>query len=375
MKINRPNQECTRCVMDTSVSDIIFDENGVCNYCTKFIDRSRHVLNLRSDDRQVTLDQLIAEIKHAGKNKQYDCIVGLSGGVDSSWVLVNAVQLGLRPLTVHMDNGWNTELSQNNIANLVKYFGLDLYTHVIDWDEYRELMQSFFDADVVDVELLTDNAILAVNYQMAYKYGVKYILFGDNMATEGMDMPPGWNWLKFDKRNIKALVRRNNGMKLNTFPAIGTLRYFFHEYILGIKRVDFLDLVEYNKFDALLELEKKYGYKRYPYKHYESVFTRFYQGYLLPKKFGIDKRRLHLSTLIAAGQLSRDDALLQLASIPYPSERDMEEDIRYFLKKMGWSKNQLEAYIDRPGKSHTAYPSEKKLWELAKKMHKLIIRG
>lgn len=360
--------------MDTSVLDINFDNNGVCNYCTKFIKRSNRVLNADPYSKKEELDRLVNEIKRAGRDKPYDCIVGVSGGVDSSWVLVNAVRLGLRPLPVHMDNGWNSELAQNNIANLVNPLGLDLYTHVIDWDEYRDLMQAFFDADVLDIELLYDNAMLAVNYQMAKKYGVKYILAGDNMATEGMSMPPGWNWLKFDKRNIKAIGRRNNVRKLRTFPAVGTVGFFFYEYILRIKWVHFLNLFEYNKFDALSELKEKYGYKPYPYKHYESIFTRFYQGYLLPRKFGVDKRRLHLSTLVNTGQLSRVEALAQLSGIPYASEQNQKDDIRYFLKKMGWSRKQLEEYLARPEKRHTEYPSEKKLWDFAKRMHTVLTR-
>ena len=193
---------CNRCVMDTTAADITFDENGVCNYCTEFLSRSGHILNKSPEQRKVELDAFVSKVKADGKGKKYDCIVGVSGGVDSSWVLVKAVELGLRPLAVHMDNGWNSELAQNNIANLIKYLNVDLYTHVIDWQEYRGLMQAFFDADVIDIELLYDNAMLSVNYQKASYYGLKYILSGSNQSYEGMAMPKNWNWLKFDKRNI-----------------------------------------------------------------------------------------------------------------------------------------------------------------------------
>ena len=262
-----------------------------------------------------------------------------------------------------MDNGWNSELSQNNIANLVRRLGVDLYTHVIDWNEYRGLMQAFFDADVIDIELLYDNAMLAVNYQQAKKYGVHYILSGSNQVTEGLSLPKGWNWFKYDKRNIRAIGKQFGSIKLATFPAIGVLDYLYYVYVKKIHWVSFLDYFPYNKFEVLDILEKEYQYKRYPYKHYESIFTRFYQGYILPNKFGVDKRLVHLSTLVVTGQMDRDEAIKDLESIAYPSKQALEEDIQYFLKKMNWSKDQLEAYILRPGISHTQYPSEKWLME------------
>ena len=271
-----------------------------------------------------------------------------------------------------MDNGWNSELAQNNIANLVNNLGVELYTHVIDWAEYKGLMQAFFDADVLDVELLYDNAMLAVNYFEARKHGIKYILSGDNTATEGMKMPPGWNWFKFDKKNIIS-IGKNNKISLETFPAIGTLGYFYYEFIRRINWVHFLDLFNFNKSNSLDILEKDYGYKRYPYKHYESIFTRFYQGYILPQKFGVDKRKMHLSNLIVSGQMTREEALNQINQIPYPSHEDLENDIKYFLKKMDWSEDDLKSYIKRKPIPHDFYKSEKKLWEFAKKMHSVII--
>ena len=187
----RHYQQCSRCVMDTTASDITFDEQGVCNYCIEFLESSSHIIHEDLANKEARLQELVEEVKANGKGKPYDCIVGVSGGVDSSWTLVEVKRLGLRPLAVHMDNGWNSELAQNNIANIVRGLGVDLHTHVINWNEYRELMQAFFDADVIDVELLYDNAMIAVNYQQASKYGLKYILAGTNQATEGMRMPEG----------------------------------------------------------------------------------------------------------------------------------------------------------------------------------------
>lgn len=360
---DRPYQQCTRCVMDTTATDITFDEDGVCNYCTEYLEHSSDIIHEDPVTKEIRLQELVATVKASGIGKPYDCIVGVSGGVDSSWTLVEVKRLGLRPLAVHMDNGWNSELAQNNIANLVRGLGVDLHTHVIDWEEYRSLMQAFFDADVIDVELLYDNAMQAVNYQQASKYGLKYILAGTNQATEGMRMPKGWNWFKYDKKNIIALAHRHGMRGIDTFPAIGTAGFIWNHFLKSIRWISFLDYVPYNKFDALNWLEQNYGYNRYPFKHYESIFTRFYQGYILPKKFGIDKRKLHLSTLVGSGQMTRIDALKGLEGIAYPSESDMEADISYFLKKMKWKSEELEDYINRPEVAHSAYPTEKPIWD------------
>lgn len=366
----RPYQQCSRCVMDTTAADIKFDSHGICNYCNDFLERSGHIIHENLADKEERLQELVQRVKINGKGKRYDCIVGVSGGVDSSWTLVEVIRLGLRPLAVHMDNSWNSELAQNNIANLVNELGVDLHTHVINWDEYRELMQAFFDADVIDVELLYDNAMLAVNYQQAAKYGIKYILAGTNEATEGMRMPNEWSWLKFDKRNIKALALRHGMKRFDTFPAIGTVDFIWYHFLKGVRWTSFLDFLPYNKFDALDELEKNYGYKRYPFKHYESVFTRFYQGYILPRKFGVDKRKQHLATLVISGQMTRDEALKGLDGIPFPSEADMQADMAYFIKKMKWTQGLLDDYIFRAEVPHAYYQTEQPVWQLLTKFYK-----
>ena len=371
----RTDQVCTRCVMDTSAREIMFDENGICNFCREFLEKSSHVLFMDEAERRGRREAYIAGVKADGRGKKYDCIIGLSGGVDSSWALYLAVKHDLRPLAVHMDNGWDTELAQNNIENLVQKLGVDLHTHVIDWDEYRELMQAFFKADVIDVELLYDNAMLAVNYGQARKWGVRHILAGTNTATEGMAMPKGWNWLKFDARNIRALWGRfGDGSRIRTFPTIGVAGYIYCEFIRGIKWSNFLDYFNYNKAESLRILKEEMWYKPYPYKHYESVFTRFYQGYILPRKFSVDKRRLHLGTLVVSGQMKREEALALLEKIPYPSETDQEADIHYFLKKMGWSRGDLETYLARPGKPHSIYGTEKKLLSVASSFYRTFVK-
>jgi len=352
--------------MDTTAEDIIFDEHGNCNFCEDFIKKLKNPIKKVN----LNLEEFVQKIKEDGKGKNYDCIVGVSGGVDSSYTLVKVKELGLRPLAVHMDNGWNSELAVSNIKNLIEKLDVELYTHVIDWSEYRQLMQSFFDADVIDVELLYDNAMLAVNYKLANRYGVKYILSGSNIATEGMKIPNNWNWFKFDKKNIKELSKKGN-VKLKTFPSFGTLDFVYHEFLRKIKWIGFLDyLPDYNKFEVLEVLEKEFHYKPYPYKHYESVFTRFYQGYILPKKFNVDKRKIHLSTLIISEQITRNEAFKQLEGIPYPSESAQNEDIEFFLKKMLWKKKDLEIYLTREEKLHSVYGSEKKLWDMLLNIYK-----
>ena len=366
-------QVCSRCVMDTSASDISFDADGVCNYCTEFLAIKARYVGEDPVERQHRLDALLRKVRTDGRGKPYDCIIGVSGGVDSSWALALAVDLGLRPLAVHMDNDWNAELAQNNIANLVRDLGVDLHTHVIDWPEYRGLMESFFAADVTDVELLYDNAGIGVNFRAAARHGLKYMLNGTNVATEGIRMPPAWNWLKYDKRNIKGISKRFGGPRLKTYPSISTLDLAWY-HLRGIRWLSFLDYTDYRKLAALQSLQGRFGYKPYPFKHYESVFTRFYQGFILPTKFGIDKRRLHFSTLIMNGEMSRDEAMTALEGIPYESEKLLHQDTAYFLKKMGWSRQKLDEYLARPGKPHDAYPSEKPLWDWSMRTYRRLFR-
>ena len=222
MRVNNLVQ-CARCVMDSSAMDISFDTKGYCNYCSNFLINLKEKNLFDKTEIQNKLNKFLKKVKKNGRNKKYDCIIGVSGGVDSCWVLVKAIELGLRPLAVHMDNGWNSELAQNNIANIITELKVDLYTHVIDWEEYKGCMQAFFDADVIDIELLYDNAMQAVNYKLAKKFGVKYILSGSNFSTEGISIPSSWAWNKYDKRNIISITKRFSKVRLKTFPAIGTI--------------------------------------------------------------------------------------------------------------------------------------------------------
>jgi len=346
--------ECQRCVMDTSAKDIVFDGIGNCNFCSDYL-QSFGKSGRISAPNQSSLQAFARKVRKAGKGKRYDCIVGVSGGVDSSWVLVKAVELGLRPLAVHMDNGWNSNLAVSNISNLIDALDVDLYTYVINWEEYRALMEAFFRADVVDIELLYDNALHEVCFSQARKFGLKYILSGENFSTEGIKIPKGWaSESKWDGRNILRIASRF-GATVETFPIFTTTKWILYRFLMGIQWVPLLDYMDFQKESALVSLEESFGYVRYPYKHYESVFTRFYQGFILPRKFGIDKRRVHLSTLVVSGQISRTQAIEDLKRPPLVSDRDLAADLKFFLKKMNWDQEKLEAYLERPGVEHDLY--------------------
>lgn len=350
-------RSCSRCLMDESARPISFNEFGYCTYCVEFLEAYGTERSGTSANPEA-LSKLLNNIVSDGVGNRYDCIVGVSGGIDSSYVLVKAVELGLRPLAVHMDNAWNSELAQSNISRLIRKLDVDLETHVIRWPEYRDLMKAFLAADVVDLELLYDNAMLGTNYALARKHRIHYILAGTNRATEGIRMPESWNWYKSDKRNIRSIARAANVRKFESYPFSSTLDRLRGQYLDRINWVSFLDLTGYSKDEALGVLVQDYGYQPYPYKHYESILTRFYQGYLLPTKFGIDKRRLHLSNLIVTGQMTRDEGLGLLDSNAYPDDADLRRDYRYFIKKMGWSEVDLQEYIARPPRPHTDFASE-----------------
>lgn len=351
-----PRRLCSRCLLDETTPGIDFDEHGQCNYCRDF----EAVLAVAPDvaERDCRRGELIAEIQRSGRGRRYDCIVGVSGGVDSSYALYRAVKSGLRPLAVHLDNGWNSELAVHNIATLVRKLDVDLFTHVIRWEENRDLQRAFMAAHVIDIEMLMDSAMLATNFRAARKFGVRYILSGSNSATEGMEMPTGWNHHKWDARNARAIHRRFGTRRVRSHPFYSLKEMVFDRYVRRIRWISFLDFFDYQKGEAVALLQREVGYKPYPYKHYESVFTRFYQGEILPRKFGVDKRRLHLSALVISGQMSRDEALAMLDTPPYPDSGQLRDDRDFVAKKLGYSLDELEAYLNAPQVPHSAFPSE-----------------
>ncbi len=349
-------RECTRCILDTNDdANITFDGNGVCNYCLEY---DQLVLanqlndNLKTDEKRKVI---LNEIKIAGKHKPYDCIIGVSGGVDSSFLVYKAKELGLRPLIVHYDNGWNSELAVMNIENLVKKLDLDLITYVNDWDEFKDIQLAFFKASVIDIELITDQAILATIYKIAQKYKIKYILYGSNISTEAT-LPKNWYHWKIDVLNILSIHKLFGKLKLKTYPTLGFFKHLFVTRVLKIKSVNLLNYLDYSKKEAKQTIIEKLNWRDYGGKHHESIFTRFYQSYILPQKFSVDKRKAHLSTLICSNQISRDEALWEMKKPLYDKDR-LTEDYEYVLKKMGLEEWEFRKLMELPIKSHTDYPS------------------
>jgi N-acetyl sugar amidotransferase len=354
----RPYQMCSRTVMDTTDPEITFDEEGVSNHWFEYRKACEQHL-LAPELAKQKLERVLGRMKGSGRGKDYDCVLGLSGGVDSSYLAHLAVELGLRPLVVHFDNGWNSELAVRNIELLVKGLHLDLHTFVMDWPEFRDLQRAYFKASVVDLEVPTDHMILGALYQIAQQHGLKFILSGTNIVTEAI-LPRRWYYPKFDLANLRDIHKRYGTLTLRKLPALGLWQMMYYNQLRGIKSEALLDLIEYNKLAAKALLTERYGWRDYGGKHYESVFTRFYQGYILPHKFNIDKRKAHLSTLICSGQLTRPQALEELAKPTYDPAVQME-DRRYVAKKLGFGNDEFEAILQLPNRRHEDFASDVKL--------------
>ncbi|MGX5820035.1 N-acetyl sugar amidotransferase [Chitinophaga lutea] len=354
---------CSRCVMDTSDPEITFDSQGHCNHCTGSIARLEA---MRRNHTPEALERIIAEIKEAGKNNEYDCIIGISGGVDSSYLawLVKR-EFGLRPLAIHLDNGWNSELAVKNIENIVKKLDIDLFTWVINWEVFRELQLAFLSSSVIDLEMLSDNAIVASIYKLAKEKNIKYFLDGVNIETESI-MPETWyNSLKVDSLNIRSIYKKHGSkVPLKTYPLLSF--FDFYRFLKGdLKQYSLLNYIDYNKVKAKELIQRELDWKDYGGKHFESRITQFYQAYILPQKYGVDKRRAHLSSLICSGQISRDEALAELERPLYTPSK-MEEDKAFFIKKLGLTPARFEEIMNTPATPHDAYPSYKA------RMHRLI---
>lgn len=350
-----PHQICSKCILGVDDDpDIFFDENGVCNNCYIYDESVKKYL-VKGEEGQKKLDLMVQEIKKYGKNKKYDCIIGVSGGVDSTYVAYLTKQYGLRPLAVHLDNGWNSELAVKNIENILNKLEIPLYTYVLDWEEFKDLQLSYFKASVIDIEVPTDHAIVACLYKTARIHGLKHIIAGWNIVTEGF-LPDSWVHNKMDVMNLKDIHKKFGTVKLKTFPLLGFFNFLYYQYVLGIKTFSFLDYLHYNKDDTKKLIMEKLGWRDYGYKHYESIFTRFYQGYILPTKFKVDKRKSHLSTLICSGQLTREDALKLILNPPYDSEL-LIQDKEFVLKKFSLINKEFENLMDLPIKRHNSYSS------------------
>ncbi len=344
-------QVCSRCILDAAIQEIEFDENGVCNFCKLYEELDKeYSLDVGGQRR---LNQLIEEIKAAGKNKEYDCIVGVSGGADSSYTLYMAKKLGLRPMAVHLDNGWDTEVGVSNIKNITSRLGVDLETKVLDWEEFKDLQIAFLKASVPSVEEPTDLAVIGALYQAASKYGIQHVLYGLSFRTEG-NMPFSWGYS--DGKYIKGIHKMYGKRELKTFPHLTLLHTLYYLFIKRIKLIRLLNYIDYKREKVKEILQKELRWKDYGGHHYESIYTRFYYSYISPHKFNMDRRKIPLSALIRAGQITREEALKRIAEEPYPKDR-IEEDKEYIAKKLGMTKKEFEEILSLPPKTFLDYPS------------------
>jgi N-acetyl sugar amidotransferase len=353
----REYQECTRCVMDTSDPEIVFDADGYCCHCTEFINKraAYKYQGKESDDR---LNRLIDTIQASGRGKKYDCVIGVSGGADSSYLAYVVKERGLRPLAVHMDNGWNSDKAVLNIKNITRKLGIDYESYVLNWEEFKVLQLAFLKASVPEAETPTDIAIPAALHHVAAKHGVKYILSAGNLATEGI-LPKSWHYDVRDMKYFNHIYRTFGGDSRPKFLTFGYRREMFYKLVKRIQMVYPLNLVPFVKEDAMALLSDKFDWKPYGAKHYESRYTRFIQSYYLYEKFGIDYRRATFSSLICTGDVSRDSAVEQLQSKPYDAER-IEEDKQYIAKKLGVSRDEFDDILRLPAKWSWEYPNDHK---------------
>lgn len=352
----RTYQRCTVTVMDTTDPDIMFDQNGVSSWVPYFDRVFAPVLRrAQAGERRAELDELVARIKADGTGKPYDVVIGISGGVDSTYLALQAVKLGLRPLAVHFDSGWNSEAAVDNIHNLVTSLGLDLYTQVVDWREMRDLQLSYLRSGIANADTPTDHAFGYVAYHQAQNYGIKHVLSGSNYVSESI--LPAWEYTSDDSRLLKAIQRRFGKVRLKDYPIMGFfMRGVWYPYARRISSHALLNYLPYHYDEAKAQITAEVGWRDYGGKHYESVFTRWFQGYYLPERFGFDKRIAHYSSLILAGEMTRDAALAQLEVSNYP-EALRQQDHEFMAKKLGITVEELDAIVASPPKSYRDYPN------------------
>lgn len=361
MKVTFKNPKiCSKCVMDSTALEIKFDNNGVCSFCKEYDIRSSKDLHESPEDSK-KLENFLKQIKQKRKNFEYDCIIGVSGGVDSSYVayLLKRVH-GLNPLAVHLDNGWNSELAVSNVENIMKILEIDLITHVLDWNEFRDIQISFLKSSISNVEMPTDHAIWAILIKTAAKMKIPYIIAGNNVVTEST-MPNSWLYQSKDSRIIKSIHKKFGSNIRKTYPSLSTFDYIYFLLVKRIRWIPILNYIKYNKIEAKNKLIEELGWKDYGGKHYESIFTRFFHSNYLLKKFGYDLRKPYLSAEICSGQLSRKDALKELSSPPL-DENQMRLDKDYISKKLALSEVEFEMIINKQNKSFRDYPNSNFLW-------------
>lgn len=349
---------CKRCVIDTSDPDIFFDNAGVCNHCRHY-DEVLDKKWLRGVEGEQALDKLWKEIKKAGEGKEYDCILGLSGGIDSAYLAYISKNAGLRILAVHVDAGWNSEAAVSNIQNICTGLNLDLVTEVIDWSAMQKVQRAFLKSRVINQDIPQDHAFFASLYRYAMSNNITYVLNGSNIASESI-LPLAWRgYHAMDSVHIKDIYRKHTpNEKLKGFPLLHLFRHLsYFTYMTKLKIVTPLNFLDYNKAEAIVEMGRLYHWKNPGEKHYESRFTRFHQRYNLFEKFGIDERKAHFSSLILAGQMTREEAIERLKILPYSSSTEREQDIDYVCKKLDFKRTEFEEIMARPNGRHEDYKS------------------
>lgn len=365
-------QICSNCVMDTTDSKIVFDGQGVCDHCHSYYD---HTLpNWHTGPRgQAELEPILDRIRRNGQGRDFDCIIGMSGGIDSSYlVYVAKTMFNLRPLVFHVDAGWNSQIAVNNIERLVDGLGLDLYTEVIDWEEMKDLQLAFFKSGVPHIDTPQDHAFFATMYKFATQYGVRDILTGANLSTECVRNPVEWMYYQSDSRQLLDIHAKFGARPLRNFPVTSILWHkIWLPYVKGIRTWRPLNYIPYVKADAVKLLSEQFGWQPYPQKHFESRFTRFYESYWLPERFGFDTRKVQFSSLILTGQMTRDEALTQLESPAYDPET-IEQDKDFVATKLGVSTADLESYFRLPKKSYRDYKSQMPFYDLGAKVMKAM---
>jgi N-acetyl sugar amidotransferase len=362
-------KQCNVCIMDNlNDPDIVFSAEGICNHCFTF-DAAMQKLPKESE-REKKLQEIIKKIKEEGKNKKYDCLLGISGGVDSSYLAYLCGKYKLRPYIIHFDNGWNSELAVKNIETILRKLNFDLETDVIDWEEFKDLQLSYFKAGVVDLEIPTDLAMISAMFNIGRKHNIKYILSGHNIATEGTKMPNSWVHDKLDYRNLKDIHKQYGKVPLKTLPKMGFLKRLYYSNVVKFEYIQLLNLIDYNKEKAKQTLRDELGWRDYGGKHFESVFTRFYQGHILPKKFNIDKRVFHYSCLIKSKQMTREQAL-ELMKLPVYDPAMLEADKEFVFKKLGFTENSFNEYLKAPIRKHGEFKMERSYWDMYFKFVKI----